>query len=101
MSGAIVQQTVVITNPHGFHLRPLTAFAQKAAQFQCDVTVTRDGTSVNGKSAWDMMAMLSPPGAALIVQAQGPDAPAALEELVALINTPAGDESPQEMTSDQ
>ena len=92
MSAAVVQQTVVVTNPQGFHMRPITAFVRRAAQFQCDVTVSREGQSVNGKSAWEMMAMLSLPGTALTVQAEGPDANAAVEELIVLVNARAGDE---------
>ena len=94
MSGPIAQQTVEVTSPQGFHMRPVTAFAKEAARFQCEVTVSRDGRSVNGKSAWDMMTMLSPPGALLTVQAVGTDAPAALEVLVPLINASPEDETP-------
>ena len=71
MSGAIVQQPVTVTSPQGLHLRPLTAFAQKAATFGCEVKVTRDGRSVDGKSAWEMMSMISMPGAVLTIQAVG------------------------------
>jgi phosphotransferase system HPr (HPr) family protein len=88
MSGQSLRQTVRITNPQGFHMRPITAFAQKAATFSSSVTVTREGRTVNGKSPWDLMLMLSPPGSELTVEVDGPDAPDALAALVALLAEP-------------
>ncbi len=86
MSGTIVQQTFVVTSPQGLHMRPVTAFAQKAAAYQSEVKVTRDGRSVDGKSALDMMTMMSMPPTVLTIQANGPDAPAAMEALMDLLN---------------
>ncbi len=86
MSGGSVQRNFVVTSPQGLHMRPVTGFAQKAATFQSDVTVSREGRCVNGKSALDMMTMLSMPGTVLTIKADGPDAPAAVEALVALLD---------------
>jgi phosphotransferase system HPr (HPr) family protein len=86
MSGGSIQKSYVVTSPQGLHLRPLTAFAQKAESFASDVKVIRDGRSVDGKRAWDMITMVSVPGTVLTIQADGPDAPAAVEALVALLD---------------
>ncbi len=97
MSGQPLKQTVRITNPRGFHLRPITAFAQRAAGFASSVTVSREGRTANGKSPWDMMQMLAPPGSELTVEVDGPDAPEALAALLALLEEPEegeGDEEP-------
>ncbi len=97
MNGQPLRQTVRITNPQGFHLRPLTAFAQRAAAFASSVTVSREGGGpVNGKSPWELMPMLSPPGTELTVEVDGPDAPDALAALVALLeeSNAAGGEDP-------
>jgi phosphotransferase system HPr (HPr) family protein len=85
---------VRITNPQGFHMRPITAFAQRAAAFASTVTVSREGRSVNGKSPWDLMLMLAPPGSELTVEVDGPDAPEALAALAALLeeSNEGGDE---------
>jgi phosphocarrier protein HPr len=85
MNGEPLKKTVLITNPQGFHMRPITAFAQRAAGFASNVTVSREGRSANGKSPWDLMQMLSPPGSELTVEVDGPDAPDALAALVALL----------------
>jgi phosphotransferase system HPr (HPr) family protein len=94
MSGRSLKQRVLITNPEGFHMRPVTAFAQKAAAFASNVAVSRDGRTVNGKSPWDMMLMLSPQGTELELEVDGPDADEALEALVALLNSPSQADSP-------
>jgi phosphotransferase system HPr (HPr) family protein len=86
MTGGSIQKTYVVNSPQGLHMRPLTAFAQKAASFQSNVTVAREGRAVNGKAAWEMMTMVSMPGSVLTIQAEGPDAPAAVDALVALLD---------------
>jgi phosphocarrier protein HPr len=88
MSGNPLRQTVLITNPSGFHLRPMAAFAELASRFPCTVTVTRDDRRVNGKSTLDLMLLAAPPGSELIVETDGPEASEALEALVALLQAP-------------
>ncbi len=66
-------------------MRPATVFAQRAVTFESDVTVSREGRSVNGKSPWDLMLVLSPQGSELTIQVEGPDAQDALDALVAML----------------
>lgn len=94
MNGQNLKQTVLITNPQGFHMRPVTAFARRAAGFASNVTVSRDGRSANGKSPWDLMQMLSPPGCELTVEVDGPDASDALAALVAILAESTEEEEP-------
>jgi len=92
MSGNTYQRKVVITNPQGFHLRPLTAFAALATRFQATVTVSKDGRWVNGKSPLELMFLAAEQGTELLVQTSGPDAKDALEALAALLALPSLDE---------
>jgi phosphotransferase system HPr (HPr) family protein len=98
MNGQPLQQTVLVTNPEGLHMRPLTAFAQFAGRFQSTVTVSREGRSVNGKSPWDMMTMLSLPGSKITLEVEGPDAAEAFAALVALLKA-AAEENPADPLS--
>jgi phosphotransferase system HPr (HPr) family protein len=91
MNGRL-RQTVCITNPQGFHLRPLTAFVQLARTFQSAVLVSKKGQTVDGKNGWDMMAMLAEPGTQLSIEVDGPDAAAALDALTRAVNRQADPE---------
>ena len=48
--------------------------------------IMRPYLATRGKRAWDMITMVSLPGTVLTIQADGPDAPAAVEALVALLD---------------
>ncbi len=86
MSGNSFQQTVRITNPNGFHMRPMKEFVELARGFQCDIRVSRDDRTVDGKSIFELLgSMLTPQGGELLVQATGMDAREAVAALVELI----------------
>jgi phosphotransferase system HPr (HPr) family protein len=89
MSGGPLQRQVQVTNPNGLHLRPIAAFVTQALRFRCDVTVTHDGRSVNGKSPLDLMTLAAEQGSVLTLEVEGPDAESALEPLAALLAAPA------------
>jgi phosphocarrier protein HPr len=94
MNGEPLRQTVVVTNPQGFHMRPMAAFAQTASRFESSVKVLREGQSVNGKSILDLMLLAAAQGTELTLEVAGPDAGAALEALVAVLKTLPEEDSP-------
>src|SRR5262245_13686401 len=94
MNGETLEHKVLLTNPQGLHLRPLTAFARMAQRFASQVTVAFNGKRVDGKSPIELMLLAAPQGSELTVAASGPDARAALEALVNVLNTPFADEEP-------
>src|SRR5262245_15399638 len=67
MSGDTLRNSVLVTNPNGFHLRPAKNFVELARRFQSAVTVSRDGRAVDGKSIFEMMSMLTPQGEEMLV----------------------------------
>ncbi|MFO0841546.1 MAG: HPr family phosphocarrier protein [Gemmataceae bacterium] len=89
MNGEPLRRNVLIANPHGFHMRPMAAFARRAEDFQSTVTVYHEGRSVNGKSIWDLMLLGAPQGCELTIEADGPDAPQAIDALAAILGAPA------------
>src|SRR6476659_4620909 len=93
MNSAPLQRKVLVTNPHGLHLRPSAAFAQLAERFQSNVTVSCDGKSVNGKSVWDLISLAALVGTELTLEADGPDAGEALEALATLLAAPVPPDS--------
>jgi phosphocarrier protein HPr len=88
MSGPRLQRRVTITNPQGFHIRPMSAFAQLAQKYQSAVEVSNGTIRVNGKSQWDLMLLAAEQGVELIVEAEGPDAAEALDVLCEVLNAP-------------
>jgi len=69
-------------------MRPSAAFVELAGRFNCDVKVSHNGQTVNGKSIWDLMLLAAMPGSELTLIADGPDAPQALDALSLLLSTP-------------
>jgi phosphocarrier protein HPr len=76
---------MVVTNKLGVHARPAALFVRTANRFSCEILVSKDGETVNGKSIMGMMMLAAGPGSKLQVQARGLDADKALGELEALL----------------
>jgi phosphotransferase system HPr (HPr) family protein len=96
MNGETLRRKVTIQDPLGLHLRPLTAFAQQAARFQCSVTVAKEDQRVNGKSPLELMLLGAQQGTELVLEVSGSDAPAALEVLAELLSSPGLEDPPEE-----
>jgi len=77
--------TVTIVNKRGLHARASAKFVELAQTFAAHVTVTRDGTTVSGRSIMGLMMLAASPGAELKIAAEGEDAEAALAALTALV----------------
>jgi phosphocarrier protein HPr len=94
MTGESARQTVVITNPQGFHMRPMAAFVETANRYPCGVLVTRAGMAepVNGKSILSLMSLVAVPGTELVIEVNGPRAAEALHELVVVFSRNYEDE---------
>jgi len=86
MHGEPLRQTVSITNPQGFHMRPMAAFVEAANRFPCRVTVLRSGKDpVNGKSMLGLLGLNAPEGTELVIEVTGPRADEALQALVVVL----------------
>jgi len=85
MSEAPVVREVVIQNQRGLHARAAARFVKLAEQFAAEITVLRDGQAVSGRSIMGLMMLAAGLGAPIELRAVGPDAAAAIEALVRLI----------------
>ena len=82
----VVQRDMTIVNELGLHARPAGEFVKLASKFESNISVSKDGTDVNGKSIMGVMTLAAECGSLLTVRAEGVDAEeaiAALERLVA------------------
>jgi phosphocarrier protein HPr len=96
MSGPTLQRKVTISNPLGFHLRPMAAFARLAAQYQSAVTLSNGQRRVNGKSTLELMLLAAEQGTEILLEVSGSDAAAAIEPLSALLAAPSVDDEPED-----
>jgi phosphocarrier protein HPr len=80
-----VHRTVTIRNQRGLHARAAARFVKLAFEYDADITVTKAGASVSGKSIMGLMMLAAGPGSTVDLSATGPDAARAIDALVALI----------------
>ncbi|MEW5823786.1 MAG: HPr family phosphocarrier protein [Pseudomonadota bacterium] len=74
-----------IINRRGLHARAAAKFATLAARHASDITVSRNGLRINGKSIMGLMMLAAGQGSSIGIEASGEDAQEALEALAALI----------------
>lgn len=83
---------VVVSNCEGLHARPAMQFVDVANQFGSNVVVYRETDAVDGKSVMQMITLGAAMGTTLKIEADGEDAPAALESLKKLFDEKFGEE---------
>jgi phosphocarrier protein HPr len=80
-----ITKELVVSNKLGIHARPAAMFVKIASRYECDIFVEKDGERVNGKSIMGLMMLAAGPGSKLKLIANGSDAPAAVNEIEALL----------------
>lgn len=83
--GNILRTTVMITNRRGLHARAAAHFVRLANGFDCEVTVTRNGQTVSGRSILGLMMLAAGPGTELEIAVVGREAREALEVLSSIV----------------
>ena len=85
------EKTMLIQNELGLHARAATKFVQTASKFPCEVTVSKGGNEVNGKSILSVLTLMAPKGTTLTIRAKGDKAIECVDALVALVNDKFGE----------
>lgn len=80
-----MQRTFRIKNRLGLHARAAAQLVQLVAGFKAELTIVKDGQTVNGKSIMGLMMLAASQGATIEVDANGEDAEQMLEAIEALI----------------
>lgn len=80
-----LSRVVEICNERGLHARASAKFVKLAAAFDAEVTVTRDGTTVDARSIMGLMMLAAGLGSTIEIAAEGPEAQPALDALVELV----------------
>ena len=85
----MTEAEIVLVNKLGLHARPAMAFVDAASKFISDIRVRRLDVpeEVDGKSIMQMLLLAATQGTELEIACDGPDADAALAELVRLVES--------------
>jgi phosphocarrier protein HPr len=84
---------VTVVNRLGLHARAAARFVQVAARFESQVRIGRGARTVDGKSIMGILLLAAAHGSSLVIAADGPDAQAAVDALVALVESGFGEET--------
>jgi phosphocarrier protein len=85
------EKSLQIQNELGLHARAATKLVQTASKFPCEITVTKDGHEVNGKSIMGVLMLVASKGTTVTLKAKGDRAADAVAALAALIDDKFGE----------
>ncbi len=68
------EKDLLVRNKMGLHARPAAQIVQTANRFPCDVTLEKDGQSVNGKSIMGVLMLAAALGTSVTVRTEGEQA---------------------------
>ena len=85
------EKTMLIQNELGLHARAATKLVQTASKFPCEITVTKDGHEVNGKSIMGVLMLVASKGTSVTIKAKGDKAADAVAAIAALIDDKFGE----------
>jgi phosphocarrier protein HPr len=78
---------VVICNQRGLHARAAARFVKLAFEFEAEVVVAKNDTSVSGRSIMGLMMLAAGPGTEVEISATGADAARAVAALAKLVSS--------------
>ena len=82
----MIKEKIVVKNPIGVHLRPAGDIAEAAIKFKkCEVYLTADGRSVNGKSLLSILSLGIQQGSEFEIVCNGQDEEAAMKAILAAV----------------
>lgn len=86
MDVAPLTKSLPIRNRLGLHARAAAQLVKLATEFDAEITVSKDGQSVNGRSILGLMMLAAAQGTSIEVSATGPQAEAALAAIEQLVH---------------
>ena len=77
----MIKETIVIQNENGLHALPASRFVKLADTFMSNVSITKDGIEVNGKSIMGILTLACEKGSKVILKCEGRDEKDAMKAL--------------------
>ncbi len=87
----MIKTSTTISNKLGLHARASAKLTKLAGSFPCEVWLSRGERRINAKSIMGVMMLAAGVGSQVEVETNGPDEPAAMDAIVALINDKFGE----------
>jgi phosphocarrier protein HPr len=88
----VAERTLTIINELGLHARAATKFVQLASKFPCDVSLSKDGNDVNGKSIMGVLMLVASKGSVVTIRARGDRCEECVAGLAKLVEERFGEE---------
>ena len=88
----MIRKEFTIVNRLGLHARAAAKLVQTASGFQSEITVEKEGVSVNGKSIMGILMLAAPKGTIIALSADGEDKELAIDKLTELIESGFGED---------
>lgn len=82
---------IEIINKLGLHARASAKLSQLAAQYPCEIFLSRNGRQINAKSIMGVMMLAAGMGSKITIETVGDQADEAMTALTALINDRFGE----------
>ena len=83
----MIEKILTVQNRAGIHARPAAIIAQTSNKLESEITLTKDGTTVNAKSIMGVIAMGAGYNTQLTMQVVGPDESEAASVIEELFNS--------------
>jgi phosphocarrier protein HPr len=87
-----LKAVVKIVNKKGLHARASAKIVEAAARFQSQITVTKDGQSVDARSIMGLMMLAASLGSEITIEAEGSDVDEAMQAMLALVEAKFGED---------
>ena len=81
----MIVKKLIIKNKYGLHARPAALFVQTASGYDADVTISKDGLEVNGKSIMGVMMLAAEKGSEIILKVEGKEEEEMIKALTDLL----------------
>ncbi len=83
----MTEKMLTVKNRAGIHARPAAIIAQTANKYQCEVSLSRDDTTVNAKSIMGVITMAAGYNTVLTLRTDGADEVECANEIEALFES--------------
>ncbi len=82
-----IEKTVTVGNQMGLHARVATVVVQMMRNFECEVTLVKDGMEVDARSVLGLLLLAATPGSEILIKGNGPDSKNAVDRICQIIET--------------